>query len=124
MGGDPAVIDLSILAKLLGYHPHKVRKFAFKFLHNTQDGLTQIERALARGDLTVVREVGHRLKSPARTVGALGLGDLLLELEQLPADGGQEELLRRARALLAQLWPLLDRITEQIMTNTTFADDN
>ncbi|CAN7727833.1 PAS domain S-box protein [Duganella sp. LjRoot269] len=124
MGGDPAVIDLSILAKLLGYHPHKVRKFAFKFLHNTQDGLTQIERALARGDLAVAREVGHRLKSPARTVGALGLGDLLLELEQLPADGGQEELLRRARALLAQLWPLLDRITEQIMTNTTFADDN
>ncbi|MES2346319.1 MAG: Hpt domain-containing protein, partial [Pseudomonadota bacterium] len=100
------------------------RKFAFKFLHNTQDGLTQIERALARGDLAVAREVGHRLKSPARTVGALGLGDLLLELEQLPADGGQEELLRRARALLAQLWPLLDRITEQIMTNTTFADDN
>jgi PAS domain S-box-containing protein len=124
LGGDPAVIDLSILAKLLGYHPHKVRKFAFKFLHNTQDGLTQIERALARGDLAAVRELGHRLKSPARTVGALGMGELLGELEQLSADGGREDGLGRARALLAQLWALLERITEQIMTNTTFADDN
>src|SRR5476649_2251161 len=85
LGGDPAVIDLSILAKLLGYHPHKVRKFAFKFLQNTQDGLNQMEAALARGDLAEARELGHRLKSPARTVGALGMGELLLEVEQLPA---------------------------------------
>ncbi|MEG2034529.1 MAG: response regulator, partial [Janthinobacterium sp.] len=30
LAGDPQVIDLSILAKLLGYNPQKVRKFAFK----------------------------------------------------------------------------------------------
>jgi two-component system sensor histidine kinase/response regulator len=124
LGGDPAVIDLSVLAKLLGYHPHKVRKFAFKFLQNTQEGLTQVEAALRRGDLAAVRELGHRLKSPARTVGAMGMGELLLEMEQLPVDGGQEALATRARILLAQLWPLLEKITEQIMTNTTFADDN
>ncbi|WP_229219144.1 PAS domain S-box protein [Duganella sp. BJB1802] len=121
LGGDPAVIDLSILAKLLGYHPHKVRKFAFKFLHNAQDGLAQMERALQKGDLAGVRELGHRLKSPARTVGALGMGELMLQLEQLPAEGMPE---RAAAAILAQLWVLLEQITEQIMTNTTFADDN
>ncbi|MES2160465.1 MAG: PAS domain S-box protein [Pseudomonadota bacterium] len=124
LGGDPAVIDLSILAKLLGYHPHKVRKFAFKFLQNTQDGLGQLEQALQRGDLARVRELGHRLKSPARTVGALGMGELMLEIEQLPADVAPERAAQRARAILAQLWPLLEQITEQIMTNTTFADDN
>ncbi|MCU6496372.1 PAS domain S-box protein [Rugamonas sp. A1-17] len=121
LGGDPAVIDLSILAKLLGYHPHKVRKFAFKFLHNAQDGLAQMERALQKGDLAAVRELGHRLKSPARTVGALGMGELMLQLEQLPDEGMPE---RAAAAILAQLWVLLEQITEQIMTNTTFADDN
>jgi len=124
LGGDPAVIDLSILAKLLGYHPHKVRKFAFKFLQNTQDGLSQLEQALQRGDLARVRELGHRLKSPARTVGALGMGELMLEIEQLPADVPPERSAQRAQAILAQLWPLLEQITEQIMTNTTFADDN
>jgi PAS domain S-box-containing protein len=124
LGGDPAVIDLSILAKLLGYHPHKVRKFAFKFLQNTQDGLTQMEAALQRGDLVALRELGHRLKSPARTVGALGMGELLLEVEQLPVTDSDADNRQHAQALLKKLWPLLERITEQIMTNTTFADDN
>jgi two-component system sensor histidine kinase/response regulator len=41
----------------------------------------------------------------------------------LPADGARRGALRR-RGRCAQLWPLLERITEQIMTNTTFADDN
>ncbi|NYE61974.1 PAS domain S-box-containing protein [Duganella sp. 1224] len=124
LGGDPAVIDLSILAKLLGYHPHKVRKFAFKFLQNAQDGLNQMEAALRRGDLSLLRDLGHKLKSPARTVGALGMGELLLQLEQLPADASDADNQQRAQALLQQLWPLLEQITEQIMTNTTFADDN
>jgi PAS domain S-box-containing protein len=124
LGGDPAVIDLSILAKLLGYHPHKVRKFAFKFLQNTQDGLNQMEAALRRGDLVTLRDLGHKLKSPARTVGALGMGELLLQLEKLPADGSDADNQQRAQALLETLWPLLEQITEQIMTNTTFADDN
>nr|WP_315258633.1 PAS domain S-box protein [uncultured Duganella sp.] len=124
LGGDPAVIDLSILAKLLGYHPHKVRKFAFKFLQNTQDGLNQMEAALRRGDLGALRDLGHKLKSPARTVGALGMGELLLELEQLPPEASDADNQQQAQALLQKLWPLLEQITEQIMTNTTFADDN
>jgi PAS domain S-box-containing protein len=124
LGGDPAVIDLSILAKLLGYHPHKVRKFAFKFLHNTQDVLNQMETALGRGDVPALRELGHRLKSPARTVGALGMGELLLQMEQLPLADSDADNALRAQAMLQKLWQLLERITEQIMTNTTFADDN
>jgi PAS domain S-box-containing protein len=124
LGGDPAVIDLSILAKLLGYHPHKVRKFAFKFLHNVQDGLNQMETALGRGDVAALRELGHRLKSPARTVGALGMGELMLQMEQLPAADSDADNTLRGQALLEKLWSLLERITEQIMTNTTFADDN
>jgi len=124
LGGDPAVIDLSILAKLLGYHPEKVRKFAFKFLHNAQEGLSAMEVALKRGDLTAIRELGHRLKSPARTVGALGMGDILSDLEQLPASASDAANLATARTTLAKLWPLLEQITEQIMNNTTFADEN
>ncbi|HZV64387.1 MAG TPA: Hpt domain-containing protein, partial [Telluria sp.] len=105
----------------LGYHPHKVRKFAFKFLQNTQEGLTQVEAALRRGDLAAVRELGHRIKSAARTVGALGLAELCLRLENL-APEGPDDGAAAARALVAQLWPLLEKITEQIMRNTTFAD--
>jgi CheY-like chemotaxis protein/HPt (histidine-containing phosphotransfer) domain-containing protein len=125
LAGDPAVIDLSILAQLLGYNPQKIRKFAFKFLQTTQDGFDEIDSALARDDVARVRELGHRIKSSARTVGALGMAEICLALEQLPQDGlAPDQQLAQARALAAGLWPLLERVTEVIMNNTTFANDN
>jgi two-component system sensor histidine kinase/response regulator len=122
MAGDPAVIDLSVLAKLLSYDQDKVRKFAFKFLQSTQHGFDEMEQALAAGNLGRVRELGHRIKSAARTVGAIGMSDLCLRLEKLGEDGpdaGKAE----AQAIVARLWPLLEQITEHIMKNTTFAND-
>ncbi|WP_232251028.1 PAS domain-containing hybrid sensor histidine kinase/response regulator [Janthinobacterium sp. 1_2014MBL_MicDiv] len=123
LAGDPQVIDLSILAKLLGYNPEKVRKFAFKFLQTTQDGFGDIDAALARGDVHQVRELGHRIKSSARTVGALGLAELCHSLETLPPGEPAEEA-ERARRIVTRLWPLLEQITEQIMNNTSFANDD
>ncbi|MET3132618.1 PAS domain S-box-containing protein [Oxalobacteraceae bacterium GrIS 1.11] len=121
LAGDPDVIDLSILAKLLGYNPQKVRKFAFKFLQTTQDGFADIETALARGDVQQARELGHRIKSSARTVGALGMAELCQQLETLPpSDAAQVQ----AGAIVTKLWPLLERVTEQIMHNTSFANDD
>jgi hypothetical protein len=117
------VIDLSILAKLLGYHPHKVRKFAFKFLQNTQDGLTQMEAALGAamwdaaraGPPPQVAGPHRRCAGHGRTAAGTGTA------------AGRRQRCRQCRArqaLLQKLWPLLEQITEQIMTNTTFADDN
>ncbi len=123
LAGDPQVIDLSILAKLLGYNPEKVRKFAFKFLQTTQDGFGDIDAALARGDVHQVRELGHRIKSSARTVGALGLAELCHNLETL-APGEPADEAERAQRIVARLWPLLELITEQIMNNTSFANDD
>ncbi|KAB0326995.1 PAS domain S-box protein [Janthinobacterium lividum] len=123
LAGDPQVIDLSILAKLLGYNPEKVRKFAFKFLQTTQDGFGDIDAALARGDVQQVRELGHRIKSSARTVGALGLAELCHNLETL-APGEPADEAERARRIVTRLWPLLEQITEQIMNNTSFANDD
>ena len=123
LAGDPAVIDLSVLAQVLGYHPDKIRKFAFKFLHTCEAGFSEMEQAAAAGDIQTVRDLGHRLKASARTVGAMGLGELCQQLEALPVgDAGDEA--QAARTLIEQLWPLLARITEHIMNNTTFADDN
>jgi two-component system sensor histidine kinase/response regulator len=123
MAGDPAIIDLSILAKLLSYNQDKVRKFAFKFLETTQDGFNDIDTALKTGDIARIRELGHRIKSSARTVGAIGLADLCLALEKLPVSNPAEEA-AQAQAIAVKLWPLLDLVTEQIMNNTTFANDN
>ena len=124
LAGDPAVIDLSVLAQLLGYHPHKIRKFAFKFLQSTEAGFNEMEAALAAGELQKVRELGHRIKSSARAVGALGLAELCLQLEQLAPEADARAGAASARSLLDRLWPLLSAVSEHIMTNTTFADDD
>ena len=100
-----------------------MRKFAFKFLQTTQDGFGDIDAALARGDVHQVRELGHRIKSSARTVGALGLAELCQNLETL-APGEPADEAERAQRIVARLWPLLELITEQIMNNTSFANDD
>ncbi|SHH51295.1 PAS domain-containing hybrid sensor histidine kinase/response regulator [Massilia sp. CF038] len=120
--GNPDVIDLTILAKLLSYDPDKVRKFAFKFLQTTHEGFDDMERALAAGNVERVRELGHRIKSAARTVGALGMATLCERLEQLPPATSEQER-QAARDLVARLWPLLEQVTEHIMQNTTFASE-
>ena len=122
LAGDPQVIDLTVLAKLLSYNQDKVRKFAFKFLQTTQDGFAEMDSALAKGEVQRIRDLGHRIKSSARTVGAMGLADLCHQLEKLPQETPDAER-ASARLLIGQLWPLLEKITEQVMQNTTFAND-
>ncbi|UUZ46934.1 Hpt domain-containing protein [Massilia sp. B-10] len=77
---------------------------------------------MATGNIERVRELGHRIKSAARTVGALGMAELCERLETLPQASPAEER-AQARTILATLWPLLEKVTEHIMQNTTFASD-
>lgn len=113
-GGDPDVIDLSVLATLLDCDTDKVGKFAVKFLHSSQEGLRDMEAALARSDVQAVRELGHRIKSAARSVGAFGMGDLCEELEQLAPQEAASELVD-ARAILERLQAVLRQVEEHIM---------
>ena len=54
--------------------------------------------------------LGHRNKSPARTVGALAYVDLCLALEQLKGGGDIDQ----ARHIVDQMRTLLGRIEVQI----------
>jgi len=112
--GAAAAIDLSVLGKLLGGDMRKVGKFAAKFLESSQEGIRDMEAALARGDVQAVRELGHRIKSAARSVGAAGMADLCLALEQLaPGDTASE--VARARPMVARLKELLAGVERQVM---------
>ncbi|MCP2006907.1 response regulator [Duganella violaceipulchra] len=116
-GDDSAVIDLSVLAALLGYDPQKVRKFAFKFLLSTQEGMREIEAALAHGEVQRARDLGHRIKSAARSVGAFRMADLCEDLEQLAQTEAASEL-AAALAIVAQLKDLLQQVQQHVMQNT------
>jgi two-component system sensor histidine kinase/response regulator len=105
-----ALIDLTSLGKMLGFDPHKINKFAQKFLNSAQQGLVEIEAALKEGNWEALAALGHRNKSPARTVGAHSYANLCQSLEQFK-EGGDTETASR---IVAQMHQLLKKIAVQI----------
>ncbi|MDD5242014.1 MAG: ATP-binding protein [Sulfuricella sp.] len=111
LAGDPEIIDLSVLARMVNNNPAKVRKFAFKFLESAQRGMAEIEAALERQDLAALAALGHRIKSSARTVGAMGFADLCQTLEQVKEGGS----VGQAREIVVGLRRLLVKIKEHVV---------
>ena len=105
-----ALLDLGVLSDAFAGQPDRMRKYAFLFLDAARDGMHEIDRALAAHEPARAAAVAHRLKSAARTVGALGFGDLCAELERQVEPGA----LGRARTLAARLRGLLPRLERHI----------
>jgi len=111
-------IDLSVLSDLLDQDQEKVSQFALVFLQSTRDGLSELDAALARGDLALMRELGHRIKASAQIVGALGMAQLCQDLENLPESDIKADLAPAATpagAIVGQLHALLTQAGELIM---------
>jgi PAS domain S-box-containing protein len=106
----PSLLDLEVLSETFGGNPEKMRKYAFMFLETAREGLLEIDRALAAGEVERAAGVAHRIKSSARTVGALGFGDVCADLE------GQREhgSIAQARSLAARLRALLARLERHV----------
>jgi two-component system sensor histidine kinase/response regulator len=99
-------IDLSVLAKLVGNVPEKIGKFALKFLDSAKRGMQEIDAAQQEQNLAALGALGHRLKSSARTVGAMQFGELCHQLESFQHAG----TLDQAAQLITQLHPMLAQI--------------
>jgi PAS domain S-box-containing protein len=108
---DPGLLDMDALAATFGGNHDKMRKYAFMFLDSARDGLTELSDALDRHDLARAADLGHRIKSSARAVGAMSFGDLCLALEGFRNGGTVTE----ARAIVNQMYPLLDRLRTHIV---------
>ncbi len=105
-----ALIDLSSLKKMMGSDPAKVQKFALKFVQTAQQGMGEIEEMLKQENMAALAALGHRSKSPARTVGAMAFADMCQALEKFKDGGDIEE----ARLLVARMHALLQRIVDKI----------
>jgi HPt (histidine-containing phosphotransfer) domain-containing protein len=117
---DRDLIDLSVLSDLVGTDQAKIRKFALKFVETTRSGLAEMASCLAVGDVNRIRELGHRVKSAARLVGAFGMGELCEQLEKMPHAAPAQELQEAAR-LIALLDPLLAQVAALIETTPSSA---
>ena len=111
---ESVLLDLSVMGKMLGNDPVKVRKFELKFLDSARLGLEEIEVALRAENLAGLAALGHRNKSPAKTVGALPYADLCTSLEQFK-NGGD---IAAATKIVAQMRPMLMQIAELINKDT------
>ena len=108
--GDDSVIDLAVLAKTVGHNPEKIRKYALMFVSSMHDTLAEVEAMLASADMMRVAALGHREKSSARAVGAMGFADLCQALEQCKRPVDYD----KGCGIVAQMRPLVARISKQI----------
>jgi CheY-like chemotaxis protein len=76
------------LTRLIGNNPALHQRLLQKFMVNADKQCSQINMAMAAGDMDTVRQVAHTLKSAARSVGALALGELCQGLED---KGGNQD---------------------------------
>ena len=104
---DPGIIDLAMLAELVGGNRLKMREFALKFLASARQDMAEVDAALERKDLAALGALGHHIKSPARMAGAMGFANLCQALEH-------SEDAEQARNIVSQMRPLLDRINERV----------
>ncbi len=77
-------IDLAVLVDHIGSDaPELLRKYAGMFVQSVGKGMTELRQALENGDLPAISAIAHRIKSPARTVGATAFADACQALEHV-----------------------------------------
>jgi PAS domain S-box-containing protein len=111
--GTSQLIDLSVLADLLGGNMEKVNKFSRKFVNLSHQNLQDLEAALLSPDLAAVNELGHKMKSAARAVGAWQFADLCESMEHLRGEAGltqAADISRQLRQILEQIRNSIDQV--------------
>ena len=109
-GADPNIIDLSILSRQVGGDAQKVRRYGTMFVQGMPESMAELEAALVQGNLPTLADLGHRMKSSARMVGALGLATLCESLEGFRQGGTLDD----AQLIVEQIPHLMARISADI----------
>jgi CheY-like chemotaxis protein/HPt (histidine-containing phosphotransfer) domain-containing protein len=108
---DGEIIDLSLLAELIGDDRAKMREFAGKFIELARRDVADIEIALEKNDHETLARLAHHNKAPARMVGAGGFADLCQELSELSKQAASQAKIGKA---VARMSPLLDLIEQRV----------
>jgi two-component system sensor histidine kinase/response regulator len=78
-------VDIAVLEDLVGRDPDVIQEFLRAFWVSTAKTASEISAACESKDTALVADLAHKLKSPARSVGALHLADLCEELQRAAA---------------------------------------
>jgi HPt (histidine-containing phosphotransfer) domain-containing protein len=83
---------VNVLKALVGEDPDDIHEFLHDFRLSAGKAAAEIDTAYQAGQVMLVGAVAHRLKSSARSVGALALGDLCAHLETAGKNDEQQRL--------------------------------
>jgi two-component system, sensor histidine kinase and response regulator len=76
-----ASVDLNVLVRLVGADPMVIEEVLHAFGESAAQLSTALIRGAGSGSLEAVTDAAHMLKSGARSIGAMPLGDLCAQIE-------------------------------------------
>jgi PAS domain S-box-containing protein len=85
-------VDVNVLKALIGDDEAMIREFLHDFRLSAAKIAVELRTACAVGLATVAGGLAHKLKSSARSVGALALGELCFAMEKAGKEGDNEAL--------------------------------
>jgi two-component system, sensor histidine kinase and response regulator len=85
-------VDVKVLEQLVGNDPAVIEEFLQDFRVSAAKIGTELRAAVVAADTARAGAAAHKLKSSARSVGALGLGELCAEMERLGKAGDAQAL--------------------------------
>ncbi|MDP2762193.1 MAG: PAS domain S-box protein [Sideroxyarcus sp.] len=85
-------VDVNVLKKLVGDDEEIIRDFLHDFRASAAKTAAELKAACDGGQAKQAGALAHKLKSSARSVGALALGELCAEMEQAGKDGDAQAL--------------------------------
>jgi HPt (histidine-containing phosphotransfer) domain-containing protein len=80
-------VDVNVLKALIGDDEAMIREFLHDFRLSAAKIGVELRTACATGQVTAAGAHAHKLKSSARSVGALALGELCAEMEKAGKSG-------------------------------------
>ena len=114
VNADFPVWNPSTLSEMVGDNPAIHKRLLEKFLVNTEKQVTEITTAAAASDTAAVASVAHALKSAARSVGALRLGELCQSLEAAGRAADAQQCSALARGLAGEFAAAAAAITNHL----------
>ena len=98
-GSTHVIWDVTMLTQLVGDNPAMHSRLLDKFLFNSEKQVAEINAAVLSGQTSGVMEAAHKLKSSARTVGAMRFGALCQDMEAAARAGDMQSLQALASGL-------------------------
>ncbi len=85
-------VDVSVLKALIGGDEAILHEFLHDFCLSAEKIAAELRTVCTAGQAVAASELAHKLKSSARSVGALALGELCAEMEKVGKSGDNEML--------------------------------